>query len=96
MRLEDFMRKRGLTQTQLGALLEPPVTQGLVSQWIQGKVRVMLDQALQIDHLSGGLVTPRECAEMYDAKRPIKSKGDPHVPAPADTEQAPQPRKEVA
>nr|WP_315467129.1 hypothetical protein [uncultured Undibacterium sp.] len=45
--------------------LIPPVTQGLVSQWELGAVRMTLDYALQTEKVSNGDVTPQDCADMF-------------------------------
>ncbi|TDV06038.1 helix-turn-helix domain-containing protein [Paraburkholderia caballeronis] len=64
MRLDEYMREHRLTQAALGARLVPPVTQSQVSQWFRGITRITLEQALQIQVLSGGLVTPADCADV--------------------------------
>jgi DNA-binding transcriptional regulator YdaS (Cro superfamily) len=68
MRLDDYLREHKLTQAQLGAKLNPPVSQAQVSQWVRGITRVTLEQALQIDGVTGGLVSPAECAALYTAR----------------------------
>ena len=65
MRLDEFLKVKGLSQTAFGALITPPVTQSLVSQWTRGVVRVTLEQAVQIEALTDGVVTPRDLAEMF-------------------------------
>lgn len=65
MHLADFLKAKGLTQSAFGQMLEPPVSQGLVSQWLVGKVRMTLDQALKTKQLSSGLVTPEDCAALF-------------------------------
>jgi DNA-binding transcriptional regulator YdaS (Cro superfamily) len=65
MRLDEYMREQKLGQASLGAKLNPPVTQGAISQWMRGEVRVRLDYALQIEALTGGRVTPKECADLF-------------------------------
>lgn len=62
MRIDDYLRQNGLTQSAFAAKFDPPVSQGLVSQWLKGKTRITLDQALQISRLTGGQVTPEDCA----------------------------------
>ncbi|WP_186031889.1 helix-turn-helix domain-containing protein [Burkholderia gladioli] len=62
MRLDEFMRLRKLTQAALGSMLNPPVSQSQVSQWFRGRTGITLDQALQIQVLSDGEVTPADCA----------------------------------
>lgn len=69
MHLADFLKVNNLTQAAFGQMFEPPVSQGLVSQWLVGKVRMTLDQALQTKRLSNELVTPEECATLFEARR---------------------------
>lgn len=65
MRLDEYLTAKKMSQGAFGALLTPPVSQTLVSQWNRGVTRVMLDQAIQIETLTEGQVTPRELADMY-------------------------------
>ncbi|MCP3709754.1 helix-turn-helix domain-containing protein [Paraburkholderia sp. CNPSo 3274] len=65
MRLDEYLTAKKMSQGVFGALLNPPVSQTLVSQWNRGVTRVMLEQAIQIEVLTEGLVTPRELAEMF-------------------------------
>lgn len=69
MQLSDYLKANGLKQAAFGQKFDPPVSQGLVSQWLVGKVRMTLDQALQTKALSGGLVTPEECAALFHGAR---------------------------
>ncbi|MFM0638055.1 hypothetical protein PQQ63_15240 [Paraburkholderia metrosideri] len=68
MRLDDYLKEKKLSQAAFGALMQPAVTQSLVSQWIRGTARVMLDQALQIEVLTEGLVSPKELSDLYRAR----------------------------
>lgn len=65
MHLEKYRKKSGLSQGEFGLSLNPPASQGLVSQWERGETRVTLDYALQIEKVTGRQVTPRDCADMY-------------------------------
>jgi len=65
MNLEQWRKKAGYSQASFGVSLIPPVTQGLVSQWELGAVRMTLDYALQTEKLSSGDVTPQDCADMF-------------------------------
>jgi len=67
MKLNEFLDVKSLSQSDFGALLKPPVSQGLVSQWINGTTRVTLERAIEIEDLSAGDVTTRDCFEMYKA-----------------------------
>ncbi|MBR8074386.1 helix-turn-helix domain-containing protein [Burkholderia cenocepacia] len=68
MRLDDYLKEKKLSQAAFGALLNPPVTQSLVSQWIRGTVRVTLDQALQVEKLTDGAITPQDVADLYRSR----------------------------
>ena len=63
MQLRHYIQKHGLTQSAFGQLLNPPVSQGKVNHWIQGTRRVSLEEALQIEQITGGEVTPRDLLE---------------------------------
>jgi len=69
MRLDDYLKEQKISQTAFGGLLSPPVTQSLVSQWIRGTARVTLEQALQIEAITAGAVTPKSLAEMHGARQ---------------------------
>ena len=63
MELGRWMALHGMSQRALGDRLEPPVSQGLVWQWLNGKSRMSLEQALFIqDVVTHGAVTVRELA----------------------------------
>lgn len=68
MRLDDWMRENKLNQASLGARLNPPVSQGAISQIMRGDVRMRLDYALQIEEITCGAVTPKDCAELFRPK----------------------------
>lgn len=68
MRLDEYLREHKLTQAALGALLSPPISQAQVSQWFRGITRVTLDQALQIERLTHGAVSPTDCAALHASK----------------------------
>lgn len=65
MHLAEFLKTEGLTQAAFGRMFDPPVSQGLVSQWLLGRVRMTLEQALRTKQVSGGHVTPEDCAALY-------------------------------
>lgn len=65
MRVDQYLEEVGLTQAAFASRLVPPVTQSLVSQWVRGRTRITLEQALAIEGMTGGKVSPRDCAEMY-------------------------------
>ena len=65
MTLTEYITSKELSQAKFGSMLNPPVTQGLVSQWINGMTRITLDQAIQIEQITGNEVTVRECASLY-------------------------------
>ena len=65
MPLDHYLTKRRISQSDFGALLEPPVTQGAISQWVQGVTRVSLHRALEIQARTKGAVTVKDCASMF-------------------------------
>ncbi|USE78936.1 helix-turn-helix domain-containing protein [Cupriavidus gilardii] len=65
MHLGSYLKQRGLTQAEFAAMFDPPVTQGLVSQWLRGESRMTLDQALQTLRITDGAVAPEDCAALY-------------------------------
>lgn len=65
MHLDKYLNDVSQSQSDFGARLVPPASQGLVSQWVRGITRVTLDYALQIERVTGGLVTPQDCADMF-------------------------------
>jgi DNA-binding transcriptional regulator YdaS (Cro superfamily) len=65
MHLHTYLKEIGLSQAEFGESLDPPASQGLVSQWIRGVTRVTLYYALQIDAKTGGKVSPQDSADMY-------------------------------
>lgn len=65
MRLDAYLKERGMTQAAFGATLTPSASQSLVSQWIRGSTRITLAQALDIEAKTSGAVTPHDCASHY-------------------------------
>jgi hypothetical protein len=71
MQLAMWMDKNGVTQRRLGEMFDPPVSQGLVWQWLKGQSRMSLEHALYLqDHITKGKVTVRDCAALYVDKEP--------------------------
>jgi transcriptional regulator with XRE-family HTH domain len=68
MTLTEYRKKKKLSQAAFGALLEPPASQALVSQWECGDTRVTLDYAVQIKGITKGAVKPEDCNAMYRDK----------------------------
>lgn len=66
MHLDQYLKETGQSQGEFAKRLNPPVTQGLISQWVRGQSRITLVQALQIKRLTRNKVTPQDCADMYD------------------------------
>lgn len=58
MDLKTYLSKPGNTQARLGASLNPPVTQGAISQWLAD--RVPAERVLQVEAATGGEVTRYE------------------------------------
>lgn len=67
MQLQSYLKETGQSQGEFGQKLQPPASQGLVSQWIRRKTRITLNYALQIEAASGGQVTPQDCDDMFCA-----------------------------
>lgn len=67
MRLTEYRKKTGQSQDAFGALLVPPASQALVSQWERGITRITLDYAVQIEKVSKSEVTPEDCNAMYSS-----------------------------
>lgn len=65
MHLDAYLKENGVSQGEFGQKLKPSASQGLVSQWVRGTTRVTLEYALQIDELTRGVVSPKDCADMY-------------------------------
>lgn len=90
MRLRDYLQQHQITQAAFGQRMTPPVSQGKVNHWINGTRRVSLAEALQIEIVTGGAVSPRDLVTQElrpDDYRLIR----PDLPAPAPT-----PEKEAA
>lgn len=60
MKLSDYLKKRGMTQTEFGRLLNPPMTQMHISHVVNGRVRISLERAVEIEEVTGGEVTVRD------------------------------------
>ena len=65
MHLETHLKETGQSQAAFGGRLNPPASQGLVSQWIRGVTRITLHYSIEIVRESGGAVSPQDCADMY-------------------------------
>lgn len=68
MKLDEYLKKTGQSQSDFGLSLDPPVSQALVSQWINGATRITLDRAIEMRILSNGEVSVDDCANMYADK----------------------------
>ena len=62
MQLRDYLKTHHITMVAFGQLLSPPVSAGKVNHWLRRTRRVSLEEALQIETLTKGVVTPRELA----------------------------------
>lgn len=60
MKLADYLKSKGLTQTEFGKLLNPPMTQVHVSHVINGRLRISLERAVEIEELTNGEVSVRD------------------------------------
>lgn len=68
MHLSDYRKKKDQTQAEFGALLSPPASQGLVSQWERGETRITLGYAIQIDRITKRQVSCSDCNAMFKSK----------------------------
>lgn len=65
MHLSEHLKNTGQSQGGFGQTLSPPVTQGLVGQWLRGVTRITLHYALEIERATEGAVTPQDCSAMF-------------------------------
>lgn len=61
MKLAEYLEKNGISQDEFARRLDPPVSQGLVWQWLNGRTQITLEQAKKIVRASDGEVTPFDC-----------------------------------
>ena len=57
MRLNDYLKSKGVTQTQFGLSLNPPMTQMRISHLITGRTRISLRRSVEIQRVTNGAVT---------------------------------------
>jgi len=57
MKLYDYLKTNGITQSEFAKMLMPPVSQGKVNHWLHGTRRVSLVEALQIQRITAGQVS---------------------------------------
>lgn len=62
----EYVAEKNLSQQDFAACFDPPVSQGLVSQWFRGVTRMTLQQAIQASRFSEGAITVEECAELFE------------------------------
>lgn len=60
MRLNEYLKSKGITQTEFGQKLSPPMTQMHISHVINGRVRISLERAVEIEEMTGGEVSVRD------------------------------------
>ena len=60
MDLGAYLEKHGLTQEEFAKRLTPPVSQGLVWQWLNGRTRVRPERARAIERITKGEVRAHE------------------------------------
>jgi DNA-binding transcriptional regulator YdaS (Cro superfamily) len=68
MHLTEYRKKKKQTQAEFGALLSPPASQGLISQWERGETRITLNYAVQIDRVTKRQVSCEDCDSMFHGK----------------------------
>lgn len=81
MKLVDYLEQKQLSQADFGRSLVPPVSQGLVSQWVMGVTRISLSRAIEIRNKTKNAVTIEDCAAMYT--QPSETTRRPSKPQPA-------------
>lgn len=60
MKLAEYLKSKMVTQTEFGRLLNPPMSQVHLSHVINGRVRVSLKRAIEIEEVTDGAVTVRD------------------------------------
>lgn len=56
MKLKTYLANHGITQQEFAQMLNPPTSQVRISNWMVGRVRVPLADAIQIQRLTDGEV----------------------------------------
>lgn len=74
MQLRDYLKQRQTSMLAFGQLLSPPVSASKVNHWLRRTRRVSLEEALQIEALTSGQVTPRD---LVSSARGQKMNGAP-------------------
>lgn len=65
MHLSAWLRAKKVSQSEFGEKLKPPVSQGLVSQWVRGATRMTLTYSLQTQKITNNDVSPADCESMF-------------------------------
>ena len=79
MQLRHYLQKHRITMAAFGQLFDPPLSAGKVNHWLRGTRRVSLDEALQIEVLTDGEVTPRDLAGKPVAQASAREAGAAHA-----------------
>lgn len=85
MNLRDWLTSHDMTQEALGRRMQPPVSQGKVSHWLNGTRRMNLGEALQVHHITQGEVGFAELWAMY--RQPVRREAGQLPPELAQPEQ---------
>ncbi|BBE09700.1 Putative transcriptional regulator [Mycoavidus cysteinexigens] len=64
MHLNQYLQLNRITQAEFGRRLKPPVSQGCIGNWLHGRREINLHRAIQIEQITGGSVTPKDCMEL--------------------------------
>lgn len=68
MKLDQYLKARGISQAEFGRLLSVPVTAGMVGHWVAGRHPITAERAKQIEFATGGAVTRHELRpDIFDA-----------------------------
>jgi len=76
MRLRDYLQQNRITQLAFGQRMSPPVSQAKVNHWLNGSRRVSLAEALQIQRITGGEVTPEDLLAPKEIDKPRPAAND--------------------
>lgn len=61
VKLADFLQVQGISQAEFARRLDPPVSPGLVWQWLNGRTDITVEQAKRIVAATNGEVTAHDC-----------------------------------
>lgn len=68
MKLTDYLKRKRLTQAEFGLLLNPPMSQAALSHVINGRIRISLERALEIQTVTSGEVAVTDWVRANDQR----------------------------